>query len=218
MVCKNCADMDKNARSPLLPLCTLALALTALLSAAPVRAEKADKMKPLVITAENSGRADLVNQRTEFIGDVVLSKGSMLLRADKVDVRETSEGYYQAYASSEAGRQISFRQASDTPGEQIEGSADQLEYDTRADTVRFIGKAVVRRKKGSLVSDELSGPLIVYDNRTEVLTVEGGPSANQPASRPRMVLMPRAASAPEQAPASGVPLRSSTTLQPRKPS
>ncbi|MET0518299.1 MAG: lipopolysaccharide transport periplasmic protein LptA [Burkholderiaceae bacterium] len=214
--------MDKNAHSPLPPFAALALtlaaALCATLAASPAQAEKADKLKPLVITAESSGRADLVNQRTEFVGDVVLSKGTMLLRADKVDVRETSEGYYQAYASSEAGRQVSFRQASDTPGEQIEGSADQVEYDTRADTVRFIGKSIVRRKKGNLVSDELSGPLIVYDNRTEVLTVEGSQSATQPASRPRMVLMPRAASAPEQAPASAVPLRPSVELQPRKPS
>ncbi|MDN3918875.1 lipopolysaccharide transport periplasmic protein LptA [Roseateles violae] len=196
---------------------SLLLAATALV---PARAEKADRLKPLNIVAERQGSIDLVNQRTEFIGDVTLTKGTMLLRADKVDVRETSEGYFQAYANSLTGRQVSFRQASDAPGETIEGAADQLEYDTRADTVRFIGNAVVRHLRGSLVANEVNGAVIIYDNRTEVFTVEGGPASPNPSGKVRVVMMPRnvgapAASAPASA-ASAVGLQPSPTLQPRK--
>jgi len=177
MVCKNCAAMKNPARS--LPLTLTALALLAGLAGlgtAPARAEKADRMKPLNIVAERQGSVDLVNQRTEFIGDVVLTKGTMLLRAAKVDVRETSDGYFQAYANGQTGQQVSFRQASDAPGESIEGAADQLEYDTRADTVRFLGNAVVRHMRGSLVANEVNGAVIVYDNRSEIFTLEGGPA------------------------------------------
>ena len=213
MVCKNCAFMQKTKPflSPL--ICALLLSL----AASGVQAEKADRLKPLIFTADKGGRGDMANQRTELIGDVVLSKGTMILRAEKVDVRETSDGYYQAYASGQTGKQVSFRQARDVPGEAIEGFADQLEYDTRADTVRFLGNAVVRRTRGSLVTDEVTGAVILFDNRAEVFTLEGGQSSPNPTGRVRIVKMPTAASAPE-APASGTVLQPSTTLQPRKPS
>ena len=227
MVCKNCAAMKSN---PAFRLPTLSLLLAALLCAAPAQAEKADRLKPLNIASEHGGRIDVVNQRTEFNGDVVLSKGSMILRAERLDLRETSDGYYQAYASGQTGKQVKFRQARDVPGEAIEGAADQLEYDTRADTVRFVGNAVVRRTQGTIVADEVIGAVIVFDNRSEVFTVEGGPASPHPSGRVRMVMMPRnapaAASAPGAAPAAtdapGVtpapPLQPSLTLQPRKPS
>jgi lipopolysaccharide export system protein LptA len=221
MVCKNCAFMLKRIFHPALSSIVASLAT---LIAVPAWAEKADRMKPLNIVAERQGSVDLVNQRTEFVGDVVLTKGTMLLRADKVDVRETSDGYFQAYASSQTGKQVNFRQASDAPGEFIEGAADQLEYDTRADTVRFLGKATVRHLRGSQVANEVNGAVIVYDNRSEVFTVEGGAASPYPSGKVRVVMMPRAAaSAPPPAAgasdaASGVPLQPSTALQPRKPS
>lgn len=200
-----------------LPLILTAAGVALTLAAAPVQAGKADRLKPLVFSADRSGTGDMLKQRTELVGNVVISQGTMNLQAEKVDVRETSEGYYQAYATGLTGKQVSFRQARDVPGESIEGYADQLEYDTRADTVRFVGNAVVRRLRGTLVADEVTGAAITFDNRAEVFTLEGGQSSPHPSGRVRIVKMPAAASTPE-APASGVPLQPSTTLQPRKPS
>jgi lipopolysaccharide export system protein LptA len=202
----------------------LGLGLAALLSlgaSAPALAEKADRLKPLNITSEKAGRVDMANQRTEFLGDVVLSKGSLLLRAERVDLRETGDGYYQAYANGQTGKQVRFRQARDVPGEAIEGFADQIEYDTRSDAVRFIGNAVVRRTVGSSVGDEVTGAVIVYDNRSEVFTVEGGQSSPHPSGRVRVVMMPRgeAASGGAETNTHALPLKPSTELQtPRKPS
>jgi len=227
MVCKNCAAMPTTSRH--LPPSPVKLLLLAGLFAAaivgPAQAEKADRLKKLVIAANQGGTIDLVKQSTEFIGDVVLTKGTLLLRAEKVDVRETSDGYFHAYASGQTGKQVSFRQARDVPGEAIEGSADQVEYDTRADTVRFVGNAVVRRTQGTQVATEVTGAVIVFDNRSEVFTVDGGPASPQPTGRVRMVLMPSnsAADAKPVTPveSSAVPppaLKPSVTLQPRKPS
>ncbi|WIV97633.1 lipopolysaccharide transport periplasmic protein LptA [Kinneretia aquatilis] len=183
-------------------------------------AEKGDRAKPLNISSKNGGSVEIAKQRTEFNGDVVLSKGSLVLRAEKLDVRETGDGYYQVYANGQTGKQVSFRQARDVPGEAIEGLADQLEYDTRSDTVRFIGNAVVRRLQGTTVADEVTGAVILFDNRSEVFTLEGGQTSPHPSGRVRVVMMPRgaapeAASAPAAA-ASGVQLKPSTSLSPRK--
>ncbi len=197
----------------------LGLGASLTLAASPVCAEKADQLMPLNIASERGGSVDVANQRTEFVGDVVLSRGSMVLRAERIDLRETGDGYYQANANGKTGKQVSFRQSRDVSGEAIEGSADQVEYDTRSDSVRFLGNAVVRRTQGNKVADEVTGAVIVYNNRSEVFTAEGGDTSPHPSGRVRVVLMPRGAAAAEaSAPAaSAVPLRPSVTLPPRKP-
>ncbi|TXI18805.1 MAG: lipopolysaccharide transport periplasmic protein LptA [Roseateles sp.] len=205
-----------------MPQRLLLLIATALLAAQalPARAEKADRLKPMVFTSDKQGRIDNVNQHTQLIGNVVITRGTLLLKAEQVDVRETRDGFAQAYATGKAGQPVSFRQARDVPGEAIEGVADQLEYDSKTETVRFIGNATVRRTRGAAVADEVTGAVIVYDSRTEVFTLEGGHASPNPSGRTRIVMMPRtlppegAASAPPAA----LPLQPSTTLTPRKPS
>jgi lipopolysaccharide export system protein LptA len=197
----------------LLPL-ALALAFSA------AQAEKADRLKPFVFSSDKTGLVDAVNQRTELLGNVIITKGSLLLRAEKVDVRETRDGYHQAFASGAAGQPVSFRQARDVPGEAIDGVADQLEYDTRTETVRFIGNATVRRMRGTAVAEEVTGAVIVYNSRTEVFTLEGGTASPNPNGRTRIVMMPRAQPGDDaaSAPAAPLPLKPSTTLQPGKSS
>lgn len=201
-----------------MPRHLIPLALVLVFSAA--QAEKADRLKPMVFTADKEGRIDSVNQRTELFGNVIITKGSLMLNAEKVDVRETRDGYHQAYATGATGKPVSFRQARDTPGESIEGRADQLEYDTRTETVRFIGNANVRRIRGATVADEVTGAVIVYDSRTEVFALEGGSASPNPNGRVRMVLMPRAQpDTPASAPPAALPLQPSTTITPpKKPS
>ena len=198
-------------------LIPLAFVLALFVSSGAAHAEKADRLKPMVFTAEREGRIDSVNQRTELFGNVIITKGSLTLNAEKVDVRETRDGYHQAYASGATGKPVSFRQARDVPGEAIEGRADQLEYDTRTETVRFIGNANVRRTRGATVADEVTGAVIVDDSRTEVFALEGGSASPNPNGRVRMVLMPRAQpDAAASAPPATLPLQPSTTITPPK--
>ena len=80
------------------------------------------------------------------------------------------------------------------------GEAQRIEYDGRADQVRFIGQAVLRRYRGSTLSDETAGGLIVYDNQAEVFRVDGGPasaSAANPSGRVRATLAPRSQVLPQ---------------------
>jgi lipopolysaccharide export system protein LptA len=59
------------------------------------------------------------------------------------------------------------------PDEFIEGESEVIEYDGKADNVRFITRAEMRRYRESVVTDELSGAVIVYNNLTDVFTVDG---------------------------------------------
>ncbi|MBS1178374.1 MAG: OstA-like protein [Proteobacteria bacterium] len=191
----------------------LALALAAL-CAAPALAEKADRSKPMSIEADKPGSVDLQRQVVIFNGNVVISQGTMVLRADRVELRERPDGYREAMAIGSAERPASFRQKRDGVDETVEGAAERIEFDARSDTLRFVGNAAVRRLRAGTVADEITGSLITWDNTNELFKVTGGAaSPTNPTGRVRAVFAPRedsAASAPKAA--DPVPLSPSNAL------
>jgi lipopolysaccharide export system protein LptA len=155
-------------------------------------AERADRTKPLQVESDQPGKIDLLNQFVVFNGNVVVTKGTMLIRAARIEVRETPEGYHSAVAQGGAGRPATFRQKRDGVDETIEGEAERVEVDGKASIIKFIGNASVRRMRGAQVADEISGQLVSYDSLNEVFNVAGAPpSANNPGGRVRAVLTPR---------------------------
>lgn len=161
MQSKICAAMT-SLRKPLLAL----LACVALLPQW-AGAEKADRFKALEIEADQRGMVDMINRHSIVSGNVVISQGTMLMKAHQAELRETPDGYNTAVLSAAAGQKVSFRQKRDGVDEYIEGTAERIEYDGKLDTVRFIGNAVVRRLRGATVADEVSGAVITYDNLKE---------------------------------------------------
>ena len=194
------------------PLCWLALA--AMLASAPALAERADRNKPMSIEADQPGSVDLQRQVVIFNGNVVISQGTMQLRAERVELRERPDGYREAKAIGSADKPASFRQKRDGVDEVVEGAAEQIEFDARTDTLRFVGNAAVRRLRAGVVADEITGSLITWDNTNELFNVTGGaPTALNPSGRVRAVFAPRedaAASAPQGTPP--LPLQPSDTL------
>ena len=173
----------------------VALVLACALPALPTQAEKADRDKPLHIEAD-SGRYDDLKQVGSFTGNVVVTKGSLTMRAAKIEVRQTPDGYQFGVATALPGQLATFSQKRDGVDETIQGEAQRIEYDGKADTVRFIDRAVVRRFRGATLADETAGSLITYDNTAEVFSVTGGPTAATPANpggRVRATLAPREA-------------------------
>jgi len=199
-------------RSPLLRrLAPLALALLC----AAAGAERADRERQMVVEADRPGSVDLQRQVVEFNGNVVITQGTMIIRADRVELRETADGYRAATAIGTAAHPASYRQKRDGVDEIVEGVADRIEYDGRADTLRFIGNGAVRRLRGSIVADEITGSQIVWDNTAETFSVAGGQTTSaNPSGRVRAVLSPRAdgSAAAASAPASAAPLAPARTL------
>jgi lipopolysaccharide export system protein LptA len=182
----------------------LPLLLAAAAAVAPAWAEKADRAKPLTIEADQPGTLDLIKQVVVFNGNVVVAQGTMTIRAERVEVRERTDGHRNATALGSGGKPALFRQKRDGVDETIEGSAERIEYDSRGDIVRFVGNAQVRRLRGSSPADEISGAVIAYDNGNETFSVQGTPAATPgtPGGRVRVTLTPKseagdaAASAP----------------------
>lgn len=183
-----------------LPSILLLAALACTLGVA--HAEKADRAKPMNIEAD-ALRHDELKQTSVFSGRVVMTKGTIILRGARLDVRQDAEGYQYGVVTAEPGKRAFFRQKRDTlpgaPDEFIEGESEVIEYDGKADNVRFITRAELRRYRGSLLSDEITGAVIVYNNLTDVFTVDGQrkPSTSTagdtpaPGGRVRAVLSPK---------------------------
>lgn len=199
------------------PLRSAALA-AALACAIPAVAERADRSKQMAVEADKPGSFDLQRQVVVFNGNVVISQGTMVIRADRVEVKESPDGYRSAAAIGSAQRPASYRQKRDAPNEWVEGTAERIDYDARTDTLRFTGNALVRRLRGAEAADEITGGAITWDNNAELFNVAGGAtSATNPGGRVRVILSPRpdtAASAPEPAASAG--LKPSRTLGDKK--
>ena len=180
--------------------CLLCLAV---LASPPALAERADRNKPMAIEADQPGSVDLQRQVVIFNGNVTISQGTMLLRADRVELRERPDGYREAKAIGSAERPANFRQKRDGVDETVEGAAERIEFDAKTDTLRFIGNAAVRRLRAGVVADEITGSLITWDNTNELFKVTGGAtSPANPSGRVRAVFAPREdASASASAPA-----------------
>lgn len=209
--------MARKFRAHMSLLLRLVSAALIALAALGAHAERADRAKPLAVESDQPGRIDLANQFVVFNGNVVVTKGTMQIRAGRIEVRETPDGYHSAVAIGGPGKPATFRQKRDGAEEYIEGEAERLEYDGRADTIRFIGNASVRRLRGATVADELAGQTIAYDNAAEVFNITGGGStAANPSGRVRAVLTPRPGSAAASEAAASAPLTVSPSIAPAR--
>jgi len=213
MACKFCADLvfaNRFFRQPMPPHPRLvvtpraeragagrrraaAAAIAAATLALPALAEKADRTKPLTMESDRPCTVDLVRQVSICSGNVVIAQGTLVIRADRVELRETPDGYRTATAIGAPGHPAQYQQRRDGGEELLEGSADRVEYDARADTLRFTGNAQVKRLRGSVVAEDIQGAVIVWDNAAELFSVQGGATTpSNPGGRVRAVLSPRA--------------------------
>lgn len=173
--------------------CLAALAL----AAGSAFAEKADREKPINLEADRV-TVDDVKQLSTFTGRVVLTQGTLIIRGDRMEVRQDNEGFKNGVTW---GNLAYFKQKRDGYDEYIEGWAERIEYDSRADKMQMFNRASM--KKGA---DEVRGSYISYDARTEFFQVTGGgakaAAAENSDGRVRAVIQPK----PKDKPAAQPPV------------
>lgn len=169
----------------------LLTSLLAALCALPARAEKTDRAQPLNFAAD-SARVDDAQRLNILSGNVEITKGSMTVLSDRVEVRQNADGSQTATALGGQGGRAYFKQKREGLDESIEGEAEKVVYEGKDDTVHFTGRAVMRRLKGTTLTDEVTGQVIVYDNKTSVFQVVGNAgNTSTTKGRVRGVITPR---------------------------
>ena len=154
-------------------------------------------------------RYDDAHQTSVFTGNVVVTKGTLVLRAATVDVRQAPDGYQYATAIAAPGQLATFQQQLDTapgqPSQTMDGAAQRIEYDGKTDVVTFRGQAMLSRLVDGKLTDRSQGNVIAYNQITDVFTVEGGAqgaTATNPGGRVRVMLSPQATTPASSAPTS----------------
>ncbi len=190
-----------------------ALALAAMLAVSPAAAERADRDQPMRIEAD-ALRYENAERLSTFTGNVVVTKGTIIMRGAELQVRQDEAGNQFAAMTAAAGKRAFFRQKREGVNEFIEGESEVIDYDSITDTVHLRRRAALRRLAGEALQDEVHGALIVYNNRTEVYTVDGAPRTAAPGaaagrSRVSATLGPRSLA---PAPAASAALRAASTI------
>lgn len=152
------------------------------------QAERADRDKPINVEADRI-TVDDRNKTQVLEGKVVLTQGTLVIRAEKVVVTQDQDGFQKGVATSGLGGLARFRQKQDGKDEYIEGEAERIEHDSKNEKTEFFNRAYVKNGQ-----DEVRGQYISYDARTENYLVTSGPNATSAAAsggRVRAIIQPK---------------------------
>jgi lipopolysaccharide export system protein LptA len=175
-------------------LATLTICLLISLSA---HAERADRDKPMLLEA-NRVSIDDAKKIQVLEGDVLITKGTMTLKADRVVIKEDQYGFQKGTAFSGKNGLARFRQKREGKEEYVEGEGERIEYNTNSEIVELFQRAWV--KSGE---DQVRGDYIWYDAVSEKYLVTAGETRDPkaPPGRVRVVIQPKSKDNSEAKPA-----------------
>jgi lipopolysaccharide export system protein LptA len=139
---------------------------TLLLGPVAALALESDKDQPIGVEADS---VDIDDRKglSVYKGDVVLTQGSIVIKADKLTVTQSEKKSDHVVAE---GRPVTYRQETDDDKGVVTGKGTRIEYDADSETIYLIGDAVLTQGKDSFKSDR-----ITYDRAKSI--VRGGASA-----------------------------------------
>ena len=175
-----------------------------LLAPAAGLAERADRNKPVNLEADQV-TVDDNKQTATFIGNVVLTQGTLMIRGDRMIVQQDADGFKYGVAY---GNLASFRQKREGYDEYVDGYAERIEYDSKAEKLQMFNRAYLKK-----ANDDVRGNYISYEVATEFFRVVGGgkqaATAANPDGRVRAVIQPKSKEQPAAPP---LPLKPATDV------
>lgn len=185
----------------MLPACLRGgfVVLAALSLIAPAHAEKADRDKPVNFSSDDAGGVNYETRTGSLKGNVVITQGTMTVRADRIDFKQNADN---SLSATVYGNPLSFRQKKDGSDEYYEAYAQKAVYDGQKELLELFDRALL--KQGN---DEIRSNYISYNTSTGAFKAEGRPDqpgpATGPGARVRGTFQPRGDTAP--GPAKGAP-------------
>jgi lipopolysaccharide export system protein LptA len=149
-------------RTPLALRC--AAALCAALAVCAAHAEKTDREKPISFTSDD-GEVNYEKRTGVLKGNVVITQGTLTIRADRIDFKQNPDNSLSATA---VGKPLAFRQKRDDTDGYYEGWAQRAEYDGAKEQLELFDNAILKRG-----DDEIRSNYISYNSATEQFKAEG---------------------------------------------
>lgn len=168
----------------------LACIASALLIGGQAVALESDKKQATTIDANQMTYNDKA-QVNVFQGNVLLTRGSLSIRGDKLTLTEGKDGSQFAKIEGSPAR---FKQQrdSDKKGEVllIDGTGNVIEFDGDKSVITLSGNASLQKSANGQLTESITGSKIIYQQNTESLNVVGN-DASGPTSRVQAVIKPR---------------------------
>ena len=175
------------------------IVVAALFVIAPAHAEKADRDKPVNFSSDDAGGINYETRTGSLKGNVVITQGTMTVRADRIDFKQNADN---SLSATVYGNPLSFRQKKDGSDEYYEAYAQKAVYDGQKELLELFDRALL--KQGN---DEIRSNYISYNTSSGAFKAEGRPDqpgpATGPGARVRGTFQPRSEGVP--GPAKGTP-------------
>jgi lipopolysaccharide export system protein LptA len=167
-----------------------AIALASVLASSAPGAETGDRDKPISF-AGDTGDANLQARGGALTGNVLITQGTLSIRADRIVFKQNADNSLSATAY---GNPVAIRQKRDGVDEYYEGYAQRVEYDGSKELVELFDRALLKRGQ-----DEIRSNYVSYNTATEVFKAEGRastvPDPTGPGARVRGMFQPRSGEA-----------------------
>lgn len=146
------------------------LACSSVLMTSHLYAAKLDLDKEVDIKSQRLA-GDLKNKIVTYLDDVIITQGSLSIKADLVQVFSHLENDTKTYVAK--GQPASFKQLLED-GSLITLEADEIRYEPSTFNVTISGNALLKQ-----AGSEVTGSKIVYNTQTEQLNAESGSNADE---------------------------------------
>lgn len=107
---------------------------------------------------------DLKNKIASYLDDVIITQGTLTIKADLVQVYSQADSDQETYVAK--GNPATFEQLLDD-GTPINLQANEIAYEPSINTITISGNALLRQ-----AGSEVSGSKIVYNTKTQQLEAE----------------------------------------------
>lgn len=191
----------------------IAMLALVFVSSLPAIAEKADRDKPMMLEASRISIDDA--KKIQILeGDVVITKGTLILKAERIIISEDRYGFQKGTAFAAPGGKAIFRQKREGRDDYVEGEAERIEYNSNSEVAELFHRARVRSGE-----DEVKGDYIWYDAVSEKF-LASATEARDPKAAParvRAIIQPRTKGSEAARPegrGERLDLRGSSTINP----
>lgn len=169
--------------------CCLALSVQA--AAAQNKAADSKAAEPDTVILSDTLHYDDVSKTSTFTGNVVLTRGAMTLRADKLVTHEDAQGNQFGTATADKSGIVTIRQENPEKFETLIATGQQADYVGQAGDIILTGQATVTRQICGQMFDNVRGAKIIYHDKTGTYEAFGGKNSAAAGGRVRSLAQPQ---------------------------
>ncbi|MGB6008736.1 lipopolysaccharide transport periplasmic protein LptA [Castellaniella sp.] len=175
-----------------LPLALLAASAACCLTLSAQAAPAQDKTaEPDTVILSDTLHYDDVSKTSTFTGNVVLTRGAMTLRADKLVTHEDAQGNQFGTATADKSGTVTIRQENPAKFETLIATGQQADYVGQAGDITLTGQATVTRQICGQTFDNVRGAKIIYHDKTGTYEAFGGKNSAAAGGRVRSLAQPQ---------------------------